>query len=532
MKQRDRSQRAAPAASESAPTADYRQTSDALAYAVAALSAAYTQAPDRARLLPRLTAAIARIAALGDLTAGDDRLERLRVMQGEAARLAAEHLEHKKRLAASAASLAQSTDWKRTRSTLDGLTDEWRDTGWSDDAQTAEPRKQFNDAVAMFTCRQERWFDEQRMHGAPVPEYREYLCTRAEQLTCETDDTMWPASTERLRQLVALWKKAAQVPEDPALSARFAGAERAFREKKEQWYAANREERERLIRRIEDLTETAAGLAWEEARREATDVEEHEWRDAGQLPRDESETMERRFRAAMAAFRIRQAEAEQQALKRKQTVVARIEALGRNPLCNWKATRATLLELQQAYVDAGPVAVSREPDLLQSYRAACQSVVSRMGTLKGNSTEKRQEITRQIRDLTQQAGSGITWRDARTKVLALQKQYTGAGPIGRAEGEVLWQEYRVACDRFFELYRRWTEDNVDQKEVLCAAAEALLSERDPFDAKEKAKKLQQRWKSSGPVPPEKGDDLWSRFCAAIDRVFERARVEWEDLHRP
>ena len=532
MKHRDRSQRAASPAGESAPPTGHRPTSDALAYAVAALSTAYAQAPDKARLLSRLTAAITRIAALGDPAPDDDRLERLRAMQEEAARLAVEHLDHKKRLAASATRLAQSTDWKRTRSILDGLTREWRDTGWSDDVQTAEPRKQFNDAVATFTRRQEQWFDEQRMRGAPAPEYREYLCTRAEQLTCETDDTMWPASTERLRQLAALWKKAAQVPEDPALSARFAAAERAFHEKKERWYAVNREERERLVRRIEVLAGTTTGLAWEEARREAADIEEHDWRESGQLPRGESEAAERRFRAAMAAFRVRQAEAEREALERKQAVIARIEALGRNPPGNWKATRAAMLELQQAYADAGPVAVSREPDLLRSYRAACQSVVSKMGTLKGNSTEKRQEITRQIRDLTELAGGDIAWRDARMKVLFLQKQYTGAGPIARAEGEALWQEYRVACDRFFELYRRWTEGNVDGKEALCAEAEALLSERDPFEAKEKAKKLQQRWKSSGPVPPEKGDELWSRFCAAIDKVFDRARVEWEDLRRP
>ena len=73
--------------------------------------------------------------------------------------------------------------------------------------------------------------------------------------------------------------------------------------------------------------------------------------------------------------------------------------------------------------------------------------------------------------------------------------------------------------------------NVAAKEELCAQAQELLLARDPFDAKERAKNLQQQWKASGPAPAEQAEALWSRFSATIDKVFERAREEWEDLRR-
>jgi hypothetical protein len=535
MKRHDRSeQRPAaenPTAEDTTPRKERgKPTTEAVTYAVAALANAYAEARDKAKLLPRLVAASVRIAPLTDTAEEGEQLARLQSMQHEAARLATEHLERKKQLAAAAASLAQSTDWKETRSTLDRLMHEWRLTGWSDDALTAPLRKTFNDAVAMFTRRQEQWFDEQRMRGAPISEYRDYLCTRAEQLLDEMDDSLWAASGERLKQLVQLWKKVARFEEDPKLSARFAAAERAFQDRRDAWYAANREHKEQLLHRIETLGDTTTGLVWEAARREVADIEKHDWHEAGQLPHDQHEIMERELRRVLTDFRIRQEEAEREALKQKEKVVARIQALGQHPLENWKATRAVLLELQQAYTDVGPVAETREPDLLRAYRAACQSVVSRLGTLRGNSTEKRQDVTRQIRDLTDRAGKDVSWRDARDKVLVLQKQYMNAGPIPHAEGEVLWQEYRTMCDRFFELYRSWTGDNVEVKEALCAEAEALLEERDAFEAKEKAKKLQQRWKFSGPVPPEENEALWSRFSEAIDSVFDRARADWEDMH--
>lgn len=516
------------------PAVSHKERSDpsleVVSYAVAALANAYSEAQDKAKLLPRLTAASVRVAALTGAAEAEEQLARLASMQKEATRIAADHLERKKQLTSQAVPLAQSTDWKAARSTLDRLMHEWRLTGWSDDTATAPLSKAFNNAVATFTRRQEQWFDEQRMHGAPTGEYREYLCTRAEQLLEETDDTMWAAAGERLKQLVQLWKKTARHEEDPVLSQRFAAAQHNFEAQRDAWYDANHARKEALLLRVETLTDSATGLAWESARREVADIEARDWREAGQLPHDQHELMERELQRVLTAFHIRQAEAEHEALKQKEQIVARIQALSRRPLDNWKATRAVLLELQQAYTDVGPVATDSEADLLQSYRASCQAVVGRLGTLKGNSSEKRTDVIRLIRELTDRAGKGVSWRDARDKVLVLQKQYMGAGPVGHAEGEVLWQEYRGVCDRFFELYRSWTGDNVEARQQLCAEAEALLDEHDPFEAKEKAKKLQQRWKFSGPVPPEENEALWSRFTDAIDKVFERARAEWEDIH--
>ncbi|MCX6098158.1 MAG: DUF349 domain-containing protein [Caldiserica bacterium] len=531
MKRQDKPVTTAPTAKGSVPPTNQADPAhEVISYAVAALANAYAEAPDKAKLLPRLTAASVRVAALTGRTEAEEQLARLARMQKEATRLAEEHLERKKQLSSAAVALAPSTDWKDTWSTLDKLMHEWRLTGWSDDTATAPFRTAFNDAVANFTRRQEQWFDEQRMRGAPVHEYREYLCTRAELLLDETDDTMWAAASERLRQLVQLWKRAARHEEDPTPSARFFAAQRAFEAHRDAWYDANHARKEKLLHRIETLTDATSGLAWEAARREVADIEGHDWCEAGQLPHDQHEIMERELRRALAAFHVRLGEAEHEALKQKEKVVARIQALAQRPLNNWKATRAVLLELQQAYMDVGPVAASSETDLLQAYRSACQAVVNKLGTLRGNSMEKRSDVIRLIRELTDKAGKGVSWRDARDKVLLLQKQYTGAGPVAHAEGESLWQEYRAVCDRFFELYRSWTGENVEAREQLCAQAEALMDERDPFEAKEKAKKLQQRWKFSGPAPPEEDGSLWTRFSEAVDKVFERARAEWEDTH--
>jgi len=157
------------------------------------------------------------------------------------------------------------------------------------------------------------------------------------------------------------------------LAARFAAAQRAFEERRDAWYDANYARKEELLHRIEKLTDTTNGIAWEAARREVANIEEHDWREAGLLPHDQHEVMEREFSRVLAAFHFRQAEAERKALNQKEKIIARIRLLAEHPLPNWKATRAVLLELQQLYADVGPVAAASEDDLLRSYRAACQA---------------------------------------------------------------------------------------------------------------------------------------------------------------
>ncbi|HZL83285.1 MAG TPA: hypothetical protein VFB98_07380, partial [Candidatus Deferrimicrobium sp.] len=66
---------------------------EVISYAVAALANAYSEAHDKAKLLPRLIAASVRVAALAEREEAGEQLARLARMQKEATRLAAEHLE-------------------------------------------------------------------------------------------------------------------------------------------------------------------------------------------------------------------------------------------------------------------------------------------------------------------------------------------------------------------------------------------------------------------------------------------------------
>ena len=70
-----------------------------------------------------------------------------------------------------------------------------------------------------------------------------------------------------------------------------------------------------------------------------------------------------------------------------------------------------------------------------------------------------------------------------------------------------------------EEWKRWA--NVPKQEELIALAEAVAASPDAGPMPTMLKQLQEAWKEVGPAPKEKAQDLWQRFKAASDKVYER-----------
>src|SRR5262249_51694249 len=106
--------------------------------------------------------------------------------------------------------------------------------------------------------------------------------------------------------------------------------------------------------------------------------------------------------------------------------------------------------------------------------------------------------------------------------------------------EQLWTRFKAAADQVYERGRAFfhTLDeqrggNLAKKEELCARVEALADSSDWKETSELIKALQEEWKAIGPVPKDKGDDVWKRSRGAGDKFYDRrkAAVEANDAER-
>jgi hypothetical protein len=100
--------------------------------------------------------------------------------------------------------------------------------------------------------------------------------------------------------------------------------------------------------------------------------------------------------------------------------------------------------------------------------------------------------------------------------------------VPRGQEHAIWERFRAACDRFFtrrqadlaEQKKRWAA-NLESKVALCVRVEALAESTDWEATAAEIKRIQNEWKTIGPVKKSRSEALWQRFRAACDRFFAR-----------
>ena len=127
------------------------------------------------------------------------------------------------------------------------------------------------------------------------------------------------------------------------------------------------------------------------------------------------------------------------------------------------------------------------------------------------------------------------WRGAAEAFDALMEEWKAAGSAGREFDEALWKRFGAARAAIFERraehykdLRREQEENRRRKEALVAEAEALVPSEDLAAACRRIRELQAEWKTVGPAPRAVRTELWERFRAAGNAVFEKANAQRDE----
>ena len=147
---------------------------------------------------------------------------------------------------------------------------------------------------------------------------------------------------------------------------------------------------------------------------------------------------------------------------------------------------------------------------------------------------QKERLVSQARSLT----NSSEWKATAEKLKDLQKQWKAVGPTYQEKQEVQWQAFREAIDKFFDRRKRHFETlnkereaNYAKKEQLISRALSYANSTDWKETGQKLKRLQQDWKSIGPVPREKQDAQWKKFREAQDRFFDRRKRHFDALNK-
>ena len=118
----------------------------------------------------------------------------------------------------------------------------------------------------------------------------------------------------------------------------------------------------------------------------------------------------------------------------------------------------------------------------------------------------------------------------------IQQKWKDLGEVPSQNSKTLWANYNALIHRFydqrsiyFELKELDRKKNYEAKLELCAKAEALEQVENLREAIKTLNDLHHEFKHMGPVPQEVQEELWQRFKAASDKVYDKRKAFVSEL---
>ena len=119
---------------------------------------------------------------------------------------------------------------------------------------------------------------------------------------------------------------------------------------------------------------------------------------------------------------------------------------------------------------------------------------------------------------------------------ALQQEWKDIKAVPAEKANELWRNYQLYVEQYYDLLNLNRElreydfkKNLEQKTLLCEAAEKLADEPDAVSAFHQLQELHQQYREIGPVAKELREQIWARFKAASTVINKRHQQHFVEL---
>jgi len=312
----------------------------------------------------------------------------------------------------------------------------------------------------------------------------------------------------------------------------------------EEWKRwANVQVQEELCTKMEALIPLAETDP-EKASNEMRTLQER-WKPVAAAPRSQAETLWTRFKAAQEQvydkckdFFATQATERVENLKKKEELCVRAEAMAEST--DWVKTADAMKTLQGEWKAIGPVTRGNEKAVWERFRAACDKFFTRR---QDDLKQRKQDWTENLKRKealvaeAEQLSQSTEWEQAASRIKRLQVDWKAIGPVKKSKSDAIWNQFRAACDLFFERFKNRDsvaltgklvdrESAVTELEALVPAADAADAPQ-PDDLYAKVQAARARWVQGPELPRHTLAPLSDRVNAALFALVTR----WPDAFK-
>jgi hypothetical protein len=205
--------------------------------------------------------------------------------------------------------------------------------------------------------------------------------------------------------------------------------------------------------------------------------------------------------------------------------------------------RKALLQLNKYHDDwknTGPVRAEISEDIWKRFKAASDIVIDAKKAEQATIDADRQQNLDKKIVLIERAETSIAvvptqpkeWAKIGKELDELMAEWKKIGPVPADKNEEVWNKFKAIRNQyygerkhFFKDLNSSKKDNLSKKEALCEKAESLKDSSEFMKTSDALAKLQDEWKTVGPVPEDQNDIVWKRFRSAFDHFYAR-KNEW------
>jgi len=279
------------------------------------------------------------------------------------------------------------------------------------------------------------------------------------------------------------------------------------------------------------------------------------WKKIGDIPRDQRDAIQKEYSRlieiffyTMRIYREIKDHDYKRNLQLKQNIIHKLQQL-RNQESEIREVEQQLRTLQDEWEEIGPVANDLWEQIKTSYWETVRSIYEKINVhyeaqrqVFVQNIESKKSLVAAVNQLVEEAKLATQnkeWDRLTEAVVTQQEAWKKIGPGSRKENEVVWKEFRKACDEFFNLKKEHNKAQnevftqaANQKKTLIEKAKSFHGATDWKTASHNIIQLQKDWKTIG-FAGKIDNKLWSEFRAACD-VFFNAREEAnksQDLER-
>jgi len=446
-------------------------------------------------------------------------------------------------------SLASNQDYATIRNQWYALRKQWQ--AISRDVEIAPELKARYDAVAEGLEAKEQAYRDSRgqqqvenLHRLQALVQKLETRAAAEQLTLKQTDqllkdvklavgTMGPLPTKQDREDLMVRLQAVRTAVTPRIQ--------ELREAEEWKRWANVQVQEELCGKMEGL------VAQAEADPEKTSAEmrtlQERWKAVAAAPRSQAEALWTRFKTAQEQvyekckdFFAQQAVERVENLKKKEALCEKAEALADST--DWVRTADAIKALQAEWKAIGAVTRGHEKAVWERFRASCDKFFTRR---QEDLKQRKQDWTENLKRKealvaeAEQLSQSTEWEQAASRIKRLQVDWKTIGPVKKSKSDAIWQQFRAACDLFFERFKNRDsvaltgkmadrETTVAELEAIVPPADAPADAPAPDDLYAKVQAARARWIQGPELPRHTLAPLAERVNTALFALVTR----WPD----